>query len=307
MARKPKQTNSVFDDARREALKQFRHSVKELKKAGILSKKYDARSVKPTKYLKSVLKKFQGVLAGTEKAVKLPSRKKQQEYKDVGYKTRGAKTVIVPVDKNQTIRVNKKGDIVRKRSLKNADGDVGMYLEEVFLPIKYKNLRQWLRDAKDEDLDKLLKKNERWAFNFEGKNSLNTFPSIDMMIEYLEQYQLIQAAINEYSHEEMDEVYKHISILKTNRKVIPRSPRDPHKYKPARRRAQYERKLMRIDEMSDAQYDQYRSRELARRKAYYGKIKEKGGEQYQKIKEKAKTARRKAYAKQKETKKNQKK
>lgn len=102
------------------ALKKFRSDVAKLKKMGLVgkgSKKIDARSQKPTRYMREQIKKYQDVLDGKAKVV---STKKYSEAKKFSkkYRTKFNK-VIVAAKKDETLRyAPKQKKIIGTRTVK---------------------------------------------------------------------------------------------------------------------------------------------------------------------------------------------
>lgn len=86
-------------------LKKFRSDVSKLRGVGLVSKRVDARSQTPTRYMKGIVKKFNDVLEGRAQAVKVP-RAVAKDY-SAAYKTKGSR-VVVPVEKGERARYRKK-------------------------------------------------------------------------------------------------------------------------------------------------------------------------------------------------------
>lgn len=72
MAKRKSQKPDLKKALEREQLKAFRHNISQLKKAGIVSKKIDARAIKPSKHYKGLIRQFADVITGQTKAVKVP-------------------------------------------------------------------------------------------------------------------------------------------------------------------------------------------------------------------------------------------
>lgn len=97
--------------AARAELKAFRHDVSILRKKGLLDKTiYDARSVKPSKYLKAQLKKFASVISGEATPIKV-SKEKAKYYKEKGLTVKSGK-VVVPHVKGEKV-MPKRGDFMK--------------------------------------------------------------------------------------------------------------------------------------------------------------------------------------------------
>jgi hypothetical protein len=95
-------------------LKKFRSDVAKLKSKGLVSARVDARAQKPTRHMREQVKKFEDVLSGRAKVVHTPKRSQAKEYADA-FRVKG-KSVVVPVEKGETVRFNKSsGKIVGTR------------------------------------------------------------------------------------------------------------------------------------------------------------------------------------------------
>src|SRR6202012_2424729 len=79
--------------AARNELKQFRHDVSILKRKGLLDKSIDARSIKPSKYLKSQIRKFGNVLRGEASPVKV-KKSNIAALKSRGFTVKNGRAVI---------------------------------------------------------------------------------------------------------------------------------------------------------------------------------------------------------------------
>lgn len=80
-------------------LRKFRSEVARLKALGLVSKRIDARSQKPTRYMREQVKKFSDVLAGKAKVVHVPKRIDAKRFEDI-FRVKG-KNVVVPVSKGE--------------------------------------------------------------------------------------------------------------------------------------------------------------------------------------------------------------
>lgn len=101
----------------KEQLKSFRKDIALLKSKGLVSKKVDARSVKPTSHMVKTRKEFSDVLSGKASVVKTPKRKTASEYKDMGFRSKFG-NVVIPKEKGEQIRYDKKTEQIvayRKR------------------------------------------------------------------------------------------------------------------------------------------------------------------------------------------------
>lgn len=90
-------------------LKKFRHEVAALKKAGLTSKRVDARSQRPTRHMLKKVEQFRDVIEGRAKPVLIKSRELRSQYSALPQANR---RVVVPVGKpTEKPRLHKSGDI----------------------------------------------------------------------------------------------------------------------------------------------------------------------------------------------------
>ena len=82
-------------------LRRFRTNIAKLKKAGLISSKIDARSIKPTAHYRKIVKEFSGVLDGRQRTVKV-SRKFLEIAKEDGKPVRNG---VIVIDANPGMRV----------------------------------------------------------------------------------------------------------------------------------------------------------------------------------------------------------
>lgn len=256
---------TVFDKARSAVfdIKKFRNEISRLKKKGLISKKYDARKVNPTKYLKKQIKEFAKVLSGQAKAVKA-SKETRQAYKEAGYKTKGQK-IIVEVAEGEIVTVSH-GRIIRKRI--EATGS----FEHVEIPIKYQNLRQFLEDLREKG-DTLKNDNELFAFRFFDNHSWATFASIQDLIDYLERYETVDEALRKDRKMAGREVYRNLELVRVNRKYKSKWTNPPEGRKTTPRNAEYQRRYaekraQRRQNMTPPEKGRYNDAAAARMRKY---------------------------------------
>lgn len=106
-------------------LKAFRSKVSKLKAKGLVGKRVDARSQKPTRYMREQVAKFNDVLEGRAKVVTAPSRADARRFgaqfdEGRGNMSKGRK-VVVPTGSKGSVRVvrAKDGPIIRVRATEN--------------------------------------------------------------------------------------------------------------------------------------------------------------------------------------------
>ncbi len=187
------------------AVKAFRHDVAKLKKKGLLDKKYDARSVSPTKYLKSQIKKFGDVLAGEAQPVKV-SKAKVKYYEEQGYKVKSGR-VIVPVAENEKV-YSTHGDFRVK-----ASGEFGS-ITRYDLGLPKKDILSWKKALLEKQTR--LKEGERIYFQLFGHNSYQSFQNFQQMLDYLDYYPSFNAAENDKIKNQQQYV-ENVVIFKVDR------------------------------------------------------------------------------------------
>lgn len=88
-------------------LRKFRSEVAKLKSKGLTSKRVDARSQRPTRYMRAQVEKYRDVLEGTAKVVSTPKRKQAKSFADK-FRVKGNKVVIPVSDEKTIIRYSRK-------------------------------------------------------------------------------------------------------------------------------------------------------------------------------------------------------
>lgn len=167
-------------------IRTVRREVSALKKAGIVSKRIDARTYQPSKYMLKKIAANKDILSGEAIAVKA-SKEIREKYVSAGvFETRGG-AVIVPKDRaNQRARI-KRGLIETKTKLKNGEE------QKIILPFKANSLQDIAEKLRDDpSLDGLKDPNELWGARLFGHNIASGFgfPDGDELANYiLEHYQ----------------------------------------------------------------------------------------------------------------------
>ena len=243
-------------------LKEYRNDLAKLKKAGLVDKSLNVRSAKPTPALTRKINKYKDVVSGDAKVYTV-SKSQASKLKATGQTVVGNKLVLRA--EPGTTAEYKKGLIHIKPI-----GDQGF--ERIVFPVPFKNLRQWLRDAKkDPSLQNLKLPGDRFAFRYFGNNSYDTFSDIDLLIEKLERYENTEESLEEGSEEAQREVYRNIEIVRVKRGKWKPSPKKPRKYKSYKRKATAAIKRKRMKERSPAQYKRLKEQERIRAKRYRDK------------------------------------
>ena len=185
--KKPKKT-ALQKQSDREATKAFRHNISVLKKAGIISKKVDARSLSPTPHYKKIIREYADVIAGKVKAVKVPK----------SCPIAGCKTVK---KNNKTIAlVNVEGMYKPRVTVKKSGISV---IDKLFgaseLNVMINRKATELLDLDENEIDLLeskysIGKNQAFVFTIEDKKhgksyiSKVSFTSLDKLLDYMSLY-----------------------------------------------------------------------------------------------------------------------
>lgn len=169
-----------------QALKDFRSQVAKAKKKGLVSKRVDARSQKPTKYMRAKMRALAPVFEGTSIGVKVPP-KMAREYKRAGFTVFNSR-VITRAEPGEIAKV-KKGMVAFRKPL---GGD--FFEERVILPISPTSIDELLLDVEKsgEKYDALKEPDELFAFKLFGFNSLATFEDFGLLAEYLSHYKVFE-------------------------------------------------------------------------------------------------------------------
>jgi hypothetical protein len=192
-----------------EELRQFRTKVSRLKKQGLVSSSLDARSATPTtktsgKNLSTIVNKFDDVVSGKATAVKVEPGQ-LRALRKAGFETAHGR-VLVPHSATETAKFQG-----GKVAIKSKTG-----MERVVLPIEYKNLNQYVQDAKANAvlIDRMKRDNEYFGIRLYGGQRANFYSSIESLIEDLEKYESIASPGTRIDQQE---IYKHLEILKLNK------------------------------------------------------------------------------------------
>lgn len=200
--------------AARNELKQFRHDVSILKRKGLLDKSLDARSIRPSKYLKSQVKRFKSVLSGGASPVKV-SKQTQANLKKRGIDVKNGRAVIphLPGEKVRSTRGTYKVVTTMK----------GGRISRLDLALDVDDINQWLDDLSENRFK--IPRGDQLAFQFRGYNSLRGFVDLpsktaqEQMAEVLMGYSLVKDAMagKFYDGEDDADVIDGIVIFKTER------------------------------------------------------------------------------------------
>lgn len=252
----------------------------------MLDKKYDARSVTPSKYLKSQIKAFQNVLTGAAQTVKI-SKPKQAHYKAQGYTIKNGR-IVVPVAANEKVsgthgdfRVKTVGEFGSITRI-----DAGMSKTDVML---------WQQQLLERKVK--LRKGESIYFQFYGNNSYQTFQNFEQLLFYLQMYTTVDEVERKGTPEDHMNLIENIVIYRIDRDSTkpPRISESPEAIA-ARRAHRAEKRQRYLDRMSPEQTARYNTKraddERKRRESQKKKL---SPEQIEAQKQKARERAKKSY------------
>lgn len=213
-----------------QARRAYRHAVAIAKKKGLVSKSIDARKVTPSSNLTRTLNRFADAIEGRAKVFKL-GKDEARRYRAAGYNVQGDR-IAFPVRDDVDVRLRKGRLNVFEKISSNS------YIETIVLPIPFEDLEQWLSDAKNYTKYFKAKKGFRFAFRYDGNNSLEMFSDMDELFKYLEVYKVIQWAEDRGDEASQLDVYRNIELVevKTGHWSTDRAARNAVKIAARRRR-----------------------------------------------------------------------
>lgn len=272
---KPKKKATKIDIQK---LRAFRHDVAVLKKKGLVSEKYDARSVKPTKYLKEQIREFGAVLRGEAAPVKV-SKEKIRHYKEQGYNVKNGR-VVVPTLPGEKV-YGSHGDFRVKITGR------GGSITRIDLGLSRNDIHLWAAQLQSAQVK--LKPDERLTFQLYGNNSHISFRTPEQMLMYLEHYGAYEDAVDSLDPDKQEQFISNVVIYKIDRDAsVPRAPFAVEISEEAKRRQAFKRQqyLDRMTPERRAEYREARAEEQAKRRA---KMSAEQKEQYkQRARERAK-------------------
>ena len=246
--------------AARNELKQFRHDVSILKRKGLLDKSIDARSIKPSKYLKSQLRKFGNVLSGNASPVKV-KKSNIAALKARGFTVKNGRAVV-PHNPGEKVR-SARGSF---KVITPTRG--GGKIEKLDLALDPDDINQWIDDLRNNRMR--VGDDEELTITFRGYRSGAGFGKLarggktpqQQLADFLESYDIVKRTqAGEYDQETEHETIDGIVIYKVTRGERPDSTpgiveRDEETRRKYRERARKAREL-RLGHMSDKSYEEF--------------------------------------------------
>lgn len=219
-----------------EALRQFRHKVSQLKKAGGVSKRVNARSQLPTRYMTSKVKRLEPVLRG--EAALVPRKKLRPDILADYERTHGREGRNVVIRKQPSEKLHVRRGMPELERLLADTGERRVVQRRIPIPVDINNFDEFISDLENNP-DKWETKRggyPPWVFGF----TLNGGRSNQLFVEA----SALAAALNEYRRFEDEEWFDEawdefilyaVDIEKAGRWKEPRQKRRssrPRKRKP---------------------------------------------------------------------------
>jgi hypothetical protein len=164
--------------------KEYRSYISRLKKSGIVSKKIDARSHKPTRHMADKIRKYKDVASGA--AMAIPAQKVRPDLIDQYVKQGTAqlrdKFFIRSKSHAREKLSVERGLLKTTIPLKNGESDV------IYLPFSAANFNEYLEMLKnrEDEINQMKGPTEQFGFQIYGHNSLSGQPDVEHLINYIE-------------------------------------------------------------------------------------------------------------------------
>jgi hypothetical protein len=167
-------------------VRNYRKQLSTLKKQEVVSKRIDARTHQPTRYMLRKIKKFKGVALGHELAVPIDkmSMHRAREYTQKGIADRVGKFLIVP-----KTAAKQKADVYKGHIRTTTQLDRGEFAE-IKYPARIEDMHdilEWLAEN-EETLNELKGPRDQFGFQLSGHNSRQGLANVRELIAYLMQY-----------------------------------------------------------------------------------------------------------------------
>lgn len=240
-------------------IKEYRHAVAILKKAGLIAPTIDARSVTPNRKLSRAIARYQPLLTGEAQAIS-PARLKKLNAQQIRQseatiaRPRGLPPrAIVSKRPNEKVVIDQQGRITRRQP----NG-----VTRVSVAVPYKNLEQYLERLGDlsSEMDKEKGRNGWFSFRFFGNNSRKSFRKWSAMVDYFSRYESVIQAIDEEDSEDMMDVYAGLEIVQIPDTNLPAFQSERRETRAERRKQNNAKKQQRFrDSMDDSKQAKYKA------------------------------------------------
>ncbi len=190
--------------------------LKKLKLSNRDLRKTTAKTLESNKNLRRAalreLNKYQGVLSGEEKVFKVSDKKHLSNLKEREYRVEPSKkAVFVKPKKNETVTMNKSGDLIFSRILTDKRSGrevVETIFEPNISPKKIMNLDQFTQEIKEQFPQGKM---QSYAFTYYGNTTRESFSNLDEVIKKLTKY--LQAQNDSYTVDDLQEVIKAFQLI----------------------------------------------------------------------------------------------
>jgi len=163
-------------------VKSFRHAVAQLKAKGLVSKRVDARSQAPTKYMQAKVRRLEPVLTGAAVGIKLKPSVLNQ-YREAGGFNIVNHRLVLSKELAEQPGIRRGLPVLRKPLAKGQ-------IERLVLPYGTANILDFINDAlaNPARFEKMKEPGEYFTFKFRGNFSRQMFDNIEWLAEYMQRY-----------------------------------------------------------------------------------------------------------------------
>lgn len=176
-------------------LRAYRSKLALAKSKGVVSKRIDARSHRPTKYMKARLKSLEGVLEGRQTAVKAPANV-LREFREGGARIVNGRVITTAdeftrssIKSGAPFGVDAQGVVSMRTPLSR-----GYSEEEIRTPKSLRTTGDKIKYIEDHraQLEAAALPGDSYAFKLEGARSYATYADLDLLIMHLTEYETIE-------------------------------------------------------------------------------------------------------------------
>jgi hypothetical protein len=214
MPSKKKKSTSIFESLRKSTgnptygRKQFKRDVNKLIKQGLYTPKLELSDLNPSRYINSLLRRYQDVLGGTAQAIKVnPGEVKK--YQEAGYRTSHGRAIVELPKGARAKRIPAHEGVPRFQTIRRAPQGVETVTNELVPP---QSLEARIRRAIERE--PALKKGEYYGVRFYGNNSARYWSDKEVMLQVLMNYPSVQEAMASENPEYEDEYYQNFRIVR---------------------------------------------------------------------------------------------
>lgn len=204
----------------------FIKALKNLRESGIVPKKTDLRSVKPTAHYLKLIRQNEEIAKGRAKLVEIKTQKALDILTEKGdtIVTKGKRSFLKSFFRTDTkgkvvekhnVRVLNDGTIQRTYKKKGADNSTVIVTQKE-LPIKFNDIEQWMHDAMSGDYP--IKDGEKIYFSLFGNYSRTIYSSVEDAFRELFKYQAFtDARQGEMTPDHIQELVRGVGIQTTKK------------------------------------------------------------------------------------------